>query len=190
MAQFLTHRHAIAFARRAHEGQRRLDGRAYLSHPLAVLQILLSACPDLPQSAYTAALLHDTIEDGQATADEVVEHFGAEVAEIVMALTRHVNEGHGGGRTPCTKEQYLARLLAAHEKHPTVFLIKIADRLHNLETAHFLPAPRRQALVSETVTLYLPALQMQERKQTCYAEGYRRLLSMLEESVQRQATEA
>lgn len=181
MPQFLCYRPAITFARRAHEGQKRADGRAYFSHPFAVFQILRSAAVDLPESAYVAALLHDTLEDGRTRAEEITTAFGQEVEDAVQALTRPAKSN--GSCDSKREEEYLRQMIAAHERLPYLLHVKMADRLHNLETAHFLPPERQSALRQVTATLYLPILQAQEMKQPCYTEGYRCLLGMIERSV-------
>ncbi|MDD4628950.1 MAG: HD domain-containing protein, partial [Candidatus Peribacteraceae bacterium] len=152
MGQYLFFREAIAFARRAHHGQKRLDGRAFLSHPLAVLQILLTTSPDLPHNAYVASLLHDTIEDGCACHKEISGAFGQEVADVVLALSRPRRTGKS---TDADREaRYIRQMTEANARYPYVLLIKLADRLHNLETAHFLPREKRVTLREETAELY------------------------------------
>lgn len=183
MSDYLALRGAIGFARRAHAGQKRADGRPYLSHPLAVLQILRSVSLALPQAAYAAALLHDTVEDGRATIAEITGAFDTETAAAVDALTRRELPKIG---SVLTREQaYLDRMLEAHERLPYVLLIKMADRLHNLETSHFLVPERRKALLHETVSLYLPLFRKQQSSQTDFVSAYHRLCGMLEESALR-----
>ncbi|MDD4286864.1 MAG: HD domain-containing protein [Candidatus Peribacteraceae bacterium] len=183
MGDYLTYRDAISFARRAHEGQKRADGRPFVSHPLAVLQILRTTSVDLPPAAYVAALLHDTVEDGKATLEQIRAAFGEETTDAVDALTR--------GTKPkavsvlAHEQAYLDHMIAVHERLPYVLLIKMADRLHNLETSHYLAPGRRLALLHETITLYLPLFRRQEALQTTYAETFGLLCSMLEESALR-----
>ncbi|GEM_PF-1355166 len=199
MERFLALRAAIAFARRIHEGQQRMSGCAFVSHPLAVLQILLSADTSLPREAYVAGLLHDALEDGQANSRELRSLFGKEVEAAVRALSRP-EKPHSGfapaGATPrfCLFDQsesrtdhereYLAQMVLANELIPYVLLIKMADRLHNVETSHFLSPERSRALLSETATLYLPAFQAGEPRQKRFPEAYRTLLQLLETSVE------
>jgi len=180
---YLTYRDAIGFARRAHAGQKRADGRPFVSHPLATLQILRTASMDLPPAAYVAALLHDTVEDGRATIAQIRAAFGDEVSEAVDALTR--SKQPKSQSILAHEQAYLDQMTTMHERLPYVLLIKMADRLHNLETAHFLAPGRRQALLHETMTLYLPLLRRQEAMQTTFADTFSLLCSMLEESVLR-----
>ncbi|ALM09488.1 MAG: GTP pyrophosphokinase [Candidatus Peribacter riflensis] len=188
MGRFLAFRDAIAFARRAHDGQKRADGRVFVSHPLAVLQFLLTAGTDLPHEAYVAGLLHDAAEDGQATIAGIRAAFGADVADAVEALTRAERPKRLSERAH--EESYLARIVEVNGRLPYVLLIKMADRLHNLETSQYLAPARREALLSETATLYLPLFAREEARQTRHADAYRLLLTMLEESVARLMEEA
>jgi len=185
MGDYLNYRDAISFARRAHEGQKRADGRPFVSHPLAVLQILRTTSMDLPPAAYVAALLHDTVEDGKSTLAQIRAAFGEETADAVDALTRGAKPKNVNVLTH--EQAYLDRMITIHERLPYILLVKMADRLHNLETAHFLAPGRRLALLHETVTLYLPRIRLQEARQSAYADAYRSLSAMLEESVARQS---
>jgi len=181
MSLFLSYREAIAFARRAHLGQQRLDGRAYFSHPMAVMQILLTASGELPREAYIAALLHDTIEDGRADAREIAATFGEEVADVVLALTRPKKTGRHAD--PDREPMYIRQMMEANARYPYVLLIKLADRLHNLETAHFLPQERRAALRAETAELYLPVFLREAAKQEQFSDAYDYLNTLIERSI-------
>jgi len=181
MGQYLTLRSAIAFARRAHAGQRRLDGRAFLSHPLAVLQILRTAGEDLPRDACIAGLLHDTVEDGQARLEDVRTEFGDDVALAVDALTRAEKPRKIDARAH--EEIYLQRMIAVNTQLPYVLLVKMADRLHNLETAQFLQPQKRLHLYEQTVELYLPAFLRETARQELYPEAYDMLNTLLQRSI-------
>lgn len=184
MERFLTFRSAIAFARRTHDGQRRASGSDFVSHPLAVLQILLSTSSSLPHNAYVAGLLHDTLEDGKTSRQDLRDTFGREVEEAVAALTRP----KAGGKAHDLENEriYLEQLVQANERYPYVLLIKLADRLHNMETAQFLPPDRRKILFANTLTLYLPVFYAEEPRQTRFLEPYRTLRSMVETSTANQ----
>lgn len=188
MGDLLTYRDAFRFARRAHAGQKRADGRAFVSHPLAVLQILRSVSDALPHAAYVTALLHDTVEDGQATEKDVRTAFGDETAEAVAALTRP--DRPRGTSVPAHERAYLNRMADVHARLPYVLHVKMADRLHNLETAHVLASARRQALLHETATLYLPMLQEHASLSAAHTDAFAILLTMLEESVARMTERA
>jgi GTP pyrophosphokinase len=138
---------------------------------------------ELPPAAYVTALLHDTVEDGGATIGQIRAEFGDEVAEAVNALTR---PRRPKGRSVQEHERdYLAQMAEANTHIACVLHIKMADRLHNLETAHFCASAYRQALLTETATLYLPFLEREELRQDRHGVAYRTLLALLEESVER-----
>ncbi|MEI8230477.1 MAG: HD domain-containing protein [Candidatus Peregrinibacteria bacterium] len=181
---FSTFREAIDFARIMHEGQRRLDGLPFLSHPIAVLQIVLSASKRLPRSAYVSAILHDVLEDGPTSREEIAEIFGERTAEIVAAVTRP--------RSPHRRfvllheAAYLMQMRRATVRNPAVLLVKMADRLHNLRTSEFLPRERRAALIEQTAELYLPLLHAMTPREAPFAAAHTKLLRMLEEELARQ----
>ncbi|MFH1444659.1 MAG: HD domain-containing protein [Candidatus Peregrinibacteria bacterium] len=183
LSDYVTLRDAITFARSAHAGQKRASGRPFVSHPLAVLQILRSVSLELPPAAYFTALLHDTVEDGTATLPQIRATFGNEVEAAVDALTRPKRPK--GVSIHDHERDYLAQMAEANTLIPYVLHIKMADRLHNLETAHFCAPAYRQALFTETSTLYLPLLEREELRQDRHAEAYRTLLTLLDESVSR-----
>jgi len=181
MGHYLDLRDAIAFARGVHAGQKRANGRAFLSHPLAVLQILRAASTHLPHAAYVAALLHDTVEDGRATVEHIRIAFGEDVANAVDALTRTTLPK--GMSVTDHEHDYLARMVRAHALLPYILHIKMADRLHNLETVQYLPHERQLATVRTTVDLYLPLLRHKTIRLPAYAASYELLLAQLEESL-------
>lgn len=185
MGHFLDFYDAIAFARRIHAGQKRANGRAFFSHPLAVLQILRAASNLLPHAAYVAAILHDTVEDGRTTVQRIRAEFGADIADAVGAITRTaLPEGVG---IADHEREYLDRMTELHARLPYVLHIKMADRLHNLETVQYLPAEQRRTTLFATTDLYLPLLRREAARQTAYAETYELLLSQLEASVKHHA---
>jgi len=181
LGKFLTFQEAIAFARRVHAGQKRANGRAFMSHPMAVLQILRAASDILPHVAYVAAILHDTVEDGRATVQQIRLEFGNETADAVEALTR--TPLPRGADIMDHEQAYLARMAQAHARLPFILHIKMADRLHNLETVQHLPQERQLATIRTTSSLYLPLLRRVEMRQTEYTEAFSLLLAQLEESV-------
>lgn len=180
MERFLDFRDAISFARSAHAGQLRLSGGDFISHSLAVLQILQSASNDLPVSAYKAAILHDTMEDSKVTRAEIKSSFGEEIATVVTALTRSACRGRA--HDPANEKKYIRQLISANKHHPFVLLIKLADRLHNLETSQYLPLDRQQILFENTSKIYLPVFIAEEHRQV-YRKPYRTLLRMVHESL-------
>ncbi|HAS33976.1 TPA: hypothetical protein DCS34_01540 [Candidatus Peribacteria bacterium] len=156
--RFASLQHALVLAHRAHGGQRRLDGSSFIGHPLAVFQLLMNAAPLLPAAASIAALLHDTMEKSGVNKRQLELQFGQEVADVVEALTR---KQHTGAPSRAQEHEYLLRLTRVNELYPYALLIKLADRIHNIETCHFLPADRRDQLLTVTRDLYVPLFEAQ-----------------------------
>lgn len=117
---------AYTFAERKHEGQKRKDGKPYITHPENVALILLNEFGITDREIIEAALLHDTIEDTDTTYDEIKNQFGEKVADYVLHLTKPDNENQA--------IKYWESLKQAPDD---VKKIKIADRIHNLRTSDF-----------------------------------------------------
>ena len=145
-------RAAYEYARDKHAGQLRKDGTPYISHPLAAAGIC--AGMGLDEDSIIACLLHDTIEDTDATYQEVAKRFGTEVADIVEGVTKLTRV------TYTTKEEAqmenLRKMLLAMSKDIRVILIKIADRLHNMHTMNFQSEAKRREKALETMEIYAP----------------------------------
>lgn len=145
-------RRAYGFASKKHEGQLRKSGEPFIAHPLEVAIILA----DLKMDADTvcAAILHDTVEDTDATPEEVESLFGADVRELVEGVTKitqiEVNS--------LTDEQAatIRKMLVAMNKDIRVIVIKLADRLHNMRTLSSLREERRIFKARETLEIYAP----------------------------------
>ncbi len=134
-----------------HGAQTRESGEAYFSHPLEVAGIL--AGYRLDSATIATGLLHDTIEDGVATADEIQREFGDEVSELVDGVTKlsKIEPSASANRGD------LGKFVLAMSKDVRVLLVKLADRLHNMRTLRFLQKPeRRQRIARETLDLYAP----------------------------------
>src|SRR5437588_2481346 len=136
----------------AHTGQRRLSGEDYVNHPLEVASILAEL--HLDAATIVAALLHDTVEDTQLTAQELTAEFGSEVAKLVEGVTKL-------GRISLRSEQQvqaenIRKMLLAMAEDIRVVLIKLADRLHNMRTLEFLPEAKRVRISRETLDIYAP----------------------------------
>ena len=136
----------------AHTGQRRLSGEDYVNHPLEVASILAEL--HLDAATIVAALLHDTVEDTQLTAQELTAEFGSEVAKLVEGVTKL-------GRISLRSEQQvqaenIRKMLLAMAEDIRVVLIKLADRLHNMRTLEYLPEPKRVRISRETLDIYAP----------------------------------
>ena len=143
---------AFAFAAEAHKDQFRQSGEPYVTHPLAVAEIV--ADMELDSDSICAALLHDTVEDTSATTEEIAGRFGTHVAEIVDGLTKL-------DRIPySSKEEQevenLRKMLLAMSKDIRVILIKLADRLHNIRTLDAKPDIKRRETALETMDVYSP----------------------------------
>jgi GTP pyrophosphokinase len=143
---------AYAFAVVSHEGQSRKSGEPFVNHPIEVALILAELHMDTP--TLKAALLHDTVEDSDATLEEVRERFGDEVAELVDGVTKlgkiefeSLSEAQSNN---------LRKMLIAMAKDIRVILIKLADRLHNMRTLAALPEDRRLDKARETMEIYAP----------------------------------
>jgi GTP pyrophosphokinase len=143
---------AYKLAREAHEGQRRVSGEPYVSHPLAVAQILAELGLD-PITAQ-AALLHDVPEDTDYSLDDLEERFGSEVVKLVDGVTKLSKF------SPRTHEQQQAenirKMFLAMAEDIRVVLIKLADRLHNMRTLSALPIEKQQRIARQTAEIYAP----------------------------------
>jgi GTP diphosphokinase / guanosine-3',5'-bis(diphosphate) 3'-diphosphatase len=143
---------AYHFSKSAHEGQFRASGDPYISHPLAVANILAQLHLD-PQ-ALTAALLHDVMEDTEVTKAEIAKKFGKPVAELVdgvSKLDRIEFETHEEAQA-----ENFRKMLLAMARDVRVILIKLADRLHNMRTLDAVPPAKRQRVARETLDIYAP----------------------------------
>ncbi|MGA7974900.1 MAG: bifunctional (p)ppGpp synthetase/guanosine-3',5'-bis(diphosphate) 3'-pyrophosphohydrolase [Pseudolabrys sp.] len=143
---------AYVYAMKAHGEQRRASGDPYFSHPLEVAAILTDL--KLDDATIAAALLHDTIEDTEATRAEIDNLFGADIGALVEGLTKLKR------LDLVTKEakqaENLRKLLLAIADDVRVLLVKLADRLHNMRTLDFMPAASRRRNADETLEIYAP----------------------------------
>jgi GTP pyrophosphokinase len=143
---------AYLFSEQAHEGQFRQSGEPYISHPLAVANIL--AQWHLDSQALTAALLHDVMEDTSVTKTEISRNFGKSVADLVdgvSKLDRIEFETHAEAQA----ENY-RKMLLAMARDVRVILIKLADRLHNMRTLDAVGSDKRRRIARETLEIYAP----------------------------------
>jgi GTP pyrophosphokinase len=139
-------------AARAHEGQIRNSGEAYISHPLAVATIL--ARLGLDEVTIAAALLHDAVEDTAVGVSDIEEQFGPDVSMIVDGVTKldRVSFDSKQAQQAAT----LRKMLVAMAKDPRVLLIKLADRLHNMQTIAAMPEWKQKRSAQETLDIYAP----------------------------------
>ena len=143
---------AYHFSKTAHSGQFRDSGDPYISHPLAVANILAQL--HLDSQALTAALLHDVMEDTSVTKAEISKKFGKPVAELVdgvSKLDRIEFETHEEAQA-----ENFRKMLLAMARDVRVILIKLADRLHNMRTLDAVPAEKRRRIARETLEIYAP----------------------------------
>ena len=145
-------RRAYRFADEAHLGQLRNSGEPYITHPIAVAQ----QCADwkLDAQALMAALLHDAIEDCGVTKPELIERFGAPVAELVDGLTK-LEKLELNTREENQAESF-RKMLLAMARDVRVILIKLADRTHNMRTLSDAPREKWARISSETLDIYSP----------------------------------
>src|SRR5688572_15079511 len=143
---------AYVYAMKAHGSQTRASGDPFISHPLEVAAILAEL--KLDDATIVAALLHDVVEDTEATHQEIEDLFGKEIADLVDGLTKIRR------LDLVTKEaaqaENLRKLLLAMAKDIRVLLIKLADRLHNMRTLQHMKPEKRQRIAQETLDLYAP----------------------------------
>ncbi|SNS94135.1 GTP pyrophosphokinase [Tardiphaga sp. OK246] len=143
---------AYVYAMVAHGEQTRASGDPYFSHPLEVAAILTDL--KLDDATIVAALLHDTIEDTEATRTEIDKLFGAEIGALVEGLTK-LKRLELVSREAKQAEN-LRKLLLAIADDVRVLLIKLADRLHNMRTMEFMPPASRRRIAEETLDIYAP----------------------------------
>ncbi|MBQ8784878.1 MAG: bifunctional (p)ppGpp synthetase/guanosine-3',5'-bis(diphosphate) 3'-pyrophosphohydrolase [Alphaproteobacteria bacterium] len=154
---------AYVFAMKKHGAQLRASGDPYYSHPVEVAGILTKF--KLDSNSVIAGLLHDTVEDTDTTIEEVRNLFGDQVAGIVDGLTKLAMIEQ---KSVYTKQaENFRKLLLAMSEDIRVLLIKLADRLHNMRTLHFLKPEKRARIARETLDIYAPLAErigMQEVK--------------------------
>jgi GTP pyrophosphokinase len=145
-------RRAYERALGAHQGQFRLSGEPYITHPVAVAAVLADLRLDVDTLA--AALLHDTVEDTPITLDDLRAEFGPTVAKLVEGVTK-LGKIHVRSQAQAQAEN-IRKMLVAMAEDIRVVLIKLGDRLHNMRTVDALPAERRQRISRETLDIYAP----------------------------------
>lgn len=145
-------RKAYEFSDRAHKGQKRISGEPFVEHCLEVAFILAEQHMD--STTIAAGLVHDVVEDTDATIKELNVEFGEEIAELVDGVTKI-----GAVKYQSREEQqveYFRKMLLTMSRDIRVILIKLADRLHNMRTLWHLPEPKRLIIAQETKDIYCP----------------------------------
>ena len=144
---------AFNFARKAHEGVRRLSGEPYIMHPLAVAQIVCGEI-GLGSTSICAALLHDVVEDTDYTVEDIANVFGEKIAQIVDGLTK-ISGGIFGDKASAQTESF-KKLLLTMSDDIRVIRIKISDRLHNMRTLGSQLPHKQYKIAGETLYIYAP----------------------------------
>jgi GTP diphosphokinase / guanosine-3',5'-bis(diphosphate) 3'-diphosphatase len=179
---------AYRYADVMHEGQTRRSGERYITHPVAVAIELAEL--GLGTATIVAALLHDVVEDTPATLEDIQTGFGAEVAHLVDGVTKLDRL-----RVETKEEQQaetLRKMIMAMAKDIRVLVIKLADRLHNMETIGHMPREKQKRIAQETLDIYAPLahrLGMQQFKlrledlgfRTLHPKRYEEIVAMVEE---------
>ena len=155
---------AYDFAEKCHQGQTRLSGEPYIAHPLQTALFLANL--NLDSHTIIAALLHDVVEDCEVTLEEISSRFGEEVSQLVDGVTkltrmdvRFQQSSNGLDLSDEQDQLYsesLRKMLVAMAEDIRVVLIKLADRLHNMQTLDALPVEKRKRIAQETLDIYSP----------------------------------
>ena len=143
---------AFQYADSAHSGQLRKDGSPYITHPLAVAEIVSEL--ELDTDSIIAALLHDCIEDTGATHEEIAKKFGTSVADLVEGVTKLTRVQYVSKEEE--QMENLRKMLMAMAKDIRVILIKICDRLHNMRTMEYQSPRKQKEKALETMEIYAP----------------------------------
>ncbi len=147
-------RRAYIYSARAHRGQVRVSGEPYLVHPLEVARILAEM--RLDEIAIATGLLHDLLEDTMVSEEELEEQFGEHITSLVRALTKITTMEHSFAAREAAQAETFRRMLLASVADLRVILVKLADRLHNMRTLHFLGEEQRRRIAAETLEIYAP----------------------------------
>ncbi len=174
---------AYVFAVKAHGTQTRASGDPYFSHPVEVAGILT----DLKLDARTiaTALLHDTVEDTDVTTEDIAEQFGPDIADLVDGVTKLTRLELTSERTK--QAENFRKLLVAMARDVRVLLVKLADRLHNMRTLHFVQKPeKRRRIAQETMDIYAPlagVIGMQDMRDELEDMAFEQINPLARESV-------
>ncbi len=145
-------RYALEYATKQHEGQLRLSGEPYIIHPIMVASNLIDI--RLDAAAIMAALLHDTVEDTGAEIDDIKSKFGANVAFLVAGVTK-LSKFKNKSSEEAQAENF-RNLIMSMFTDMRVLLIKLADRLHNMQTLEFQSPQKQKKIAQETLDVYAP----------------------------------
>jgi GTP pyrophosphokinase len=143
---------AYEYSSKAHEGQQRRSGDAYITHPIAVAEILAGL--HLDSGSIKAALLHDVLEDTSSTLADIESRFGADVALLVDGVSK-IDSLRFDSAAEAQAESF-RKMLLAMAKDLRVILVKLADRTHNMRTISSLPVEKQRRIARETLDIYAP----------------------------------
>jgi GTP diphosphokinase / guanosine-3',5'-bis(diphosphate) 3'-diphosphatase len=143
---------AYDFAFHAHDGQRRRSGEPYITHPVAVADLLADL--KLDSQTLIAAILHDVMEDTPNTKEEITARFGREVAELVDGVSK-LDQIQFRSRAEAQAESF-RKMLLAMVRDIRVIMVKLADRTHNMRTLGAMPPAKRRTIARETLEIYAP----------------------------------
>lgn len=144
---------ACVYSREAHGEQKRASGAPYYSHPLEVAMVLAEMKLDL--TTLITALLHDTVEDTHVTLEDITKEFGEEIAMLVDGVTKLTKIENQSEHV--RQAENFRKLLVAMSEDIRVLLVKLADRLHNMRTLHFVKSPEKRVRIAhETMEIYSP----------------------------------
>ena len=166
---------AFEFAKDAHEGQKRKSGHDFIVHPVEVATHF--ARLELDPTVIISGLLHDVIEDTKINAKDIQNEFGKEISEIVTALTKLTNDENNLIQN--VDQKNMRRFLVSMAKDVRVIIIKLADRLHNVETLEYLDLDKRKKIAKETLSIHAPLAQkigMNDLKWRLEDESFKHLM--------------
>jgi RelA/SpoT family (p)ppGpp synthetase len=143
---------AYEFAYQAHTGQKRRSGEPYITHPVAVADLLADL--KLDSQTLIAAILHDVMEDTPTLKDEITGKFGTEVAELVDGVSK-LDQIQFKSRAEAQAESF-RKMLLAMVRDIRVIMVKLADRTHNMRTLGAMPPAKRRTIARETLEIYAP----------------------------------
>ncbi len=142
---------ACAYGDKAHIKDKRKSGEPYITHPIAVAEILAGF--RLDRDTIIAAILHDTVEDTEVTSEEISQLFGDTVASLVDGVTKLKSSNHNKRQN---KAATFHKIMSATLDDPRVLIIKLADRLHNMSTLDSVRREKQKSTASETLEFYVP----------------------------------
>ena len=176
---------AFLYASEGHRNQKRKSGESYITHPLQVAHYLASLNLDI--ETIIAAFLHDLVEDTEITYKDIKKKFGIEVADIVDGVTKIDKINYNS--TEEAKADAIRKMVIAMSKDIRVLILKLADRLHNIETIEYQPDWKQEKIASETLYVYAPLahrLGLQSIKHTLEDTSFKILFHKQNNEIQEQ----